>query len=1339
MGAAHDTRAQIMRALSTTQEAMLATHLLGTGNGIHLQQLIVDLHEAVDVPRLQCLWNEKMAQHPILRTAFSWSGTGEPVQWVASTVTIPWAVHDLAALPPAEQTIRWQALLAEDRARGFDLGAPPLLRFLLARLGPEHWRLAWSYHHILIDGRSQVLVLAEVLRDYDTKRTTASPVAQDVFGDFIAWQAAWKRTRLPEAEAFWRARLDGLAPAPPLPWEKPADPVTPLEMRTLARSFPADATCRLRSAADALGVTVNTFLQGAWALTLGLYTGTDDVVFGAVRSGRHGHVPGAEDAPGLFITTLPVRVRLPPGQTTARWLADLRTQHIAMRPFEHTPSGRLRGWLRWPGSVPLFTSLLVCENYRLEKELCRHSEDPSGARRFELLERSDFPLILSAEIDEELSLQLTGDTRRFAPALLEDLLTRVVHFLDVFVTSSQLRLSELPLLTPREYQLIVNDWNATWRPAPAMARLHAGFEKQAACQPAHACLVDGDITWTYGEVELRASQVAGYLRRRGIAANDLVAVHLEKSPVLLAVILGVLKAGAAYLPIDPAIASGRARRMLTHSGARLLVTESTLIETGNLSDLPVLRLAESWPEILREEPAPRLPDDETAPQNLAYAIFTSGSTGDSKLIGVEHAQAANLIDYATRELFDADDLRVVPFIDSISFDSCVQQIFATLTLGGTLVLQRDLTALLRSVWADRFTSLGTTPSALAALLDADALPKSIRVLGLGGEAIPPTLIDRIRQLTHLRKVLNYYGPTETTIYSTVAWILDRRRPESRADSISLGAPGRLLGRPIQNTRIYVLDDALRPVPPGVTGEIHIGGAGVTRGYLAVPALTAECFSTDPCNGGPGARRYRTGDLGRFLPDGTLEFIGRVDSQFKLRGLRLEPEEIEAHIAACEGVRQTVVALHEIQPGKPRLVAYVVAAETVTLASLHAFMKPRVPGFMLPALLVKLDRLPLTTNGKVDRRALPAPLAPFDASAANSTPTSTTEPPAPADAALAQIWSELLGIDQVGQHDNFFVLGGDSLLAVRLMMEIEKRFGRQLPASALAQAPTLAGLTRLLTEADASSAALGTLVPLQPLGDARPVFCLPGWGGDVQVYTHFAQALAPDHPVYGLRATTFNDCQPHPVDVEEMASLYAGHIRARQPNGPYILVGHSLGGWVAYAVAQELMRQGEQIALLALLDTGANEGLPLPLHLINNIPHLAKRAVFHCRRIITMSRDERVAYLRLRLRWFWFHARRDPRKIAPEFNSDEFLPKNDRYAPSILRYRPAAYRGDLTLFATPQTEASALWFWRGLVRGQTHVYRVPGKHMTIIDRNHASDFARVFVSVLKKADSPCSSV
>jgi len=738
-------------------------------------------------------------------------------------------------------------------------------------------------------------------------------------------------------------------------------------------------------------------------------------------------------------------------------------------------------------------------------------------------------------------------------------------------------------------------------PVPAMfvddpERLHSRFERMAKQRPSAPCVIDGGTTWTYADIARMSDLVAHEIVRRGLRPDDIVVLRLKKSARLLALMIGVLKAGCAFAPIDPKMERPGIDAALMRAGAALAITDETP-RRSVLSGVEGVDIECFW-NALGDATPPPCP---ATSRNLAYAIFTSGSTGECRLVGVEHRNVTNVISYAVDELILREDLALAPFIDSVSFDASVHQIFTTFAHGGALLIEHDLASLLRSKHAAAITALGATPSVLQRLIDAAALPPSLRLIMLGGEAIPASLVARLRESGGRRRALNFYGPSETTIYSTVARLLDA--DASRGDN---DVAGRVVGFPIRDTRIHLVDENGRPVADGETGEIIIAGRGVARGYLGDPALTKERFGADIFSSRPGEKIYRTGDVGRRLADGSLEFIGRKDSQLKINGVRFEPIEIERQLEACPGIDRAAVVLSTQKDGPPRLVAYVTAAPGVDLSRLHRELETRLPKALTPGLILRAPDLPLTVGGKLDRRRL-AEFVPLDAMLRPAAP-----PRDDVERRLLDIWRKALRTPVIGVDDDFFELGGDSLIAMTLALAVENAFEIRLPVAALEELTTAAHMASVVR----SALNRDSVPPSGAMDDFETSLrkirnYVAGWKGVrrtpdslivtlnetgardglfwcFQAYPELvalACELGREQPVHGMRSAHLA-FEYRPDTIGALARLYAQEIMSIQPEGALALGGNCQGGLIARATAFALRAQGRRVDRLILMEQGA---------------------------------------------------------------------------------------------------------------------------------------------------------
>jgi amino acid adenylation domain-containing protein len=1038
--------------LSPGQRGMLTVVLLaGSGSDLYFDQSTLTLGGELDAALLRRAWQRVMDRHPSLRTLFVWERQGEPLQVVRRQVELPWQELDWRGLAPAERDARLERFLREDRARGVDLGTPPLMRCALIRWEEQTWKMAWSFHHLIVDGWSLPRVLAEVIAIYAAFREGREPelAAPRGYRNYIAWL---QRQNLARAEAFWRDALAGFDEPTPLPYDGTgAGAGIRISGRELGWIPPAEAGT-LSALSRRLQLTLNTLFQGAWGALLARATDRDDVIFGGVVSGRPPEVEGIESVVGFFINVLPVRVRMG-NETVGAALADLQRHQVEQRDFEYVPLETIQAWSGLPLGSRQIETLLVFQNFPLDP-----LEATGSLPGFRILETrgqgaSHYPVSLYvAPRAGGLDLSLYYHESRLDADAARRLLTQLRTLLAAFAARPETPLSELPLLTGEERcELLARGTGPAARSADLC--VHALFAEQAARTPeAPAVEAAGEIL-PYRELAARAERLARRLRRLGVGPESVVGLCVERSPAMVVGMLGVLRAGGIYLPLDPVYPRERLAFMLEDSGARVLLTQEHL--AGSLpGGREIVLLDGADLTAGGKEPVPAA---SPVAANGAYLIYTSGSTGRPKAVLVPHAALVNYVRDAAEDAGIGAGDRVLQFA-SMSFDTSAEEIYPCLTRGATLVLRDEAMAGPPDVFLREVERLGITvldlPTAywheLVAGLAADGLdwPACVRLVILGGEAAQAARLDAWRGRVGERcRLLNTYGPTEATIVAT-------RRDLGGPRNFPAEVP---IGRPVAGVRAHVVSRRLELLPAGLTGELVLGGAGLARGYLGRPDLTAERFVPDPFAASPGGRLYRTGDLARWLPAGELEHRGRTDHQVKVRGFRVELGEIEAALRRLAGVREAAVAVREEAPGERWIVAYVVPAgePAPTSAELRAGLRQALPDYMLPAAIVLLEDLPLTPSGKIDRRALPAP--------DSSRPAAGTEfvaPRNPVEEALAAVWAEVLRRDAVGVHDNFFELGGDSIRTIQVVSRSRKR-GIRIAPLFLFQHPTIAELAAVV--------------------------------------------------------------------------------------------------------------------------------------------------------------------------------------------------------------------------------------------------------------------------------------
>ncbi|HLK58309.1 MAG TPA: amino acid adenylation domain-containing protein, partial [Chthonomonadaceae bacterium] len=996
------TDGEVLYPLSPMQRGMLVESLGDQGLGANIEQIVLSLPEALDVSALARAWERVVARHAILRSRFLWERVAEPLQEVLPQVNVPLVQENWRSC--VDTGSRLEAYLRGDRAAGFDLAQAPLMRLALFQQGDHDYRLVWTFHHILLDGRSFPMVLKEVFAFYEAFRQgrDLELAPPKPYREYIAWL---QEQDFEPASRFWKSLLAGITAPTPLGIERSFGAAAQQGRGVRQIRVPEATTAALHAFAAAHAITVNTIVQGAWALLMHRYSGAEDVVFGATRACRHSTVPGADTMVGLFINTLPVRTRYNAEQPVHQWLQELRQQHLAVREYEHTPLNKIQVWSDVTPGMRLLDTLFVFENTTLKASL--HRQIPGwGDRTAELHEQPLVPLAITVTLDTDLAIKIYYDRARFDDAAIARMLGHLQRLLEGIVADPQQKLSLLPLLTePERHQLLV-EVNHTHADYPRLC-LHQLFEAQVQRTPDALALTCEQHTLTYRQLNARANQLAHGLILQGVGPEVRVGVCMERSVEMIVGMLGILKAGGAYLPLDPAYPNQRLAFMLKDSQTQIVLAQQGLVERlGGFERTCLCLDAQETHDQLAHQ-SQENPQSRVTLDNTAYIIYTSGSTGTPKGVLVAHHGLGNLAQAQANLLGIPPGSRILQFA-SQSFDASLFEIVMALASGGCLCLgSRE--SLLPNPNLENFLQrhqvqvVTLTPSALAAMSE-QPLPHLQTIL-VAGEACPQELVER---WAPGRRFFNLYGPSEATIWSSYA-------------ECFAGEAFPSIGVAISNTWLYVLDAQRQPVPLGVAGELYIGGVGLAEGYLKRPELTAQRFVANPFSAEAGSRLYQSGDVVRWSALGKLEYLGRVDDQVKVRGYRIELGEIESALREHAGVADAVVLAREDTPGQKQLVGYVVLETSTEVGSeeLRLYLQGRLPAYLVPSLYVFVEAFPISANGKLDRKALPQP-------AAVSRVAEYVAARTPLEAGLCAIWSGLLGSKQVGIHDNFFALGGHSL-------------------------------------------------------------------------------------------------------------------------------------------------------------------------------------------------------------------------------------------------------------------------------------------------------------------------
>jgi amino acid adenylation domain-containing protein len=1319
--------------LSFAQQRLWFLDLLEPGSTAYNMPTGLRLLGKLNVAALERSFTEVVRRHEVLRTRIE-SVAGTPVQVVMPAEPVHLPVVDLGKIAVDQREIVVRQMAVEEGQRVFDLSRGGLLRQALLRLGAEEHVLLFTMHHIVSDGWSMEILTREVSTLYAAYAPGhESPLAElpIQYADYAVWQREWLQGEVLEEQlGYWRKQLAGA----PAVIELPRDRKRPAPHRAREASvqlqLSAELTTGLKQLNQREGVTLFMTLLAAWQLLLARYSRQADVVVGSPVANRtRSEVEGLI---GFFVNTLVLRTKVD-GELRIRELLQ-RVREVCLGAYAHqeVPFEMLVEELqpeRNMSHTPLFQVMLNLLNV---SNSGNNADRANGKRldhlRMQSLSSAEgltakFDLTLSAqEQNDHLRLSLGYNAELFEEATIGRMLHHLQNSLASMIAGPEQSVSELALMSQSERNQLLIEWNATRQDYPRNACIAELFERQVARTPAALALTWDGQQLSYGELNRKANQLAHYLQRMGVGPETLIAIVLERSLDLVVSMLAVLKAGGAYVPLDPAYPQERLEFMVSDAESVVLLTETSLLKRLAGVRATTVCLDQEWEEIAAA--AEQNPISRVDAANLAYVIYTSGSTGQPKGVEISHAALSNLVHWH-QQTFEVTAQDRASQLAGVGFDACVWELWPYLTAGASIHLVPDESRLVPAKLHDWLISSGITisfaptPLAESLLSMSWAAGTNLRVLLTGGDQL------RVYGKEDLRCALvNNYGPTENTVVTTSGIV---RGPQREGQLPSLG-------RPIANTEVYLLNAHGQPEPVGVSGELYLGGAGLARGYHNQPKLTAERFVPHPFSAEPGARLYRTGDLARYLPNGEIEFLGRVDEQVKLRGFRIELGEIETVLQQHVAVREAVVIVCEDVAHQKELVGYVVAQDGVTIASseLRQYLRERLPDYMMPSWLVWLAELPLTPNGKIDRRALPAP---------DKQPVSENQvsPRNTLELKLVQCWEQLFGFGPISVKDNFFDLGGHSLLAVPMVTMAEKSLGRKIPLSLLFQEPTIERIARSL-QRQTGPAISETLVELQPGESSQPLFLVHPVGGNVFCYTHLVRHLGPSRAIYAFQAQGLDgENVPH-ERIETMATQYLEAMLKVQPEGPYFLGGWSMGGAVAFEMAQQLRVRGERVAVLALQDSYApvyderrskddlmvlkNFALDLGIALDHLDPPDNLRA---------LELDELLARLL-------------EHSIAAEIVDSSFGVKQFRNLFQVFRsnnrafesYSPRPYQDRIQLFIAGDKSAGVAEAqtkgWSELA-GEVETHVIAGDHYTILRNPNVEKLAEELTACLQEAQTP----
>ncbi|MFQ4145495.1 amino acid adenylation domain-containing protein [Chlorogloeopsis sp. ULAP02] len=1050
--------------LSPMQQGMLFHSVFAPASGVYIGQSTYELHGNLDIFALELSWQQVIERHSILRTAFVWANLEKPIQVVGRSVKLPLLKHDWRGLSVSQQQQQLETFMQTDRHQDFELSKAPLMRLNLIQLSDEIYYLILTHHHLVLDGWSLPLLFGEVIACYEAfrrgqKLSLSRPIP---YRNYIAWL---QKQDLFQAQKFWQKYLQGFTAPTPLGVEQNTHHLVNHNKNAAVQQLclSAETTSELQAFARKHRLTLNTIVQGVWALLLNRYGNETDVVFGATSAGRPVDLIGAETMIGNLINTLPVRVQIDFKESIISWMQRLQVQQIESRQYEYCSLIDIQAGSEVARGVPLFESIIVFENYPKDASL-QQRVGSLQIRKVNSILETNYPLTVLVGAFPNFYLNILYERDRFADATITRMLGHLQTMLVNIIAHPERCLADLPLLTEAELHQVLQEWNNTSQEYPLDKCIHQLFAEQVERTPDAVAVVFENQQLTYRQLNQQANQLAHYLQKLGVGPEVLVGICVERSPLMVIGLLGILKAGGAYVPLDPSYPQQRLAFMLENSQTPILLCQHHLAENLPTDKTQLLCLDINWKQIAQE--SKENPVCNIQPENLAYVIYTSGSTGKPKGAMNSHQGICNRLLWMqdTYQLTAVDCvLQKTPF----SFDVSVWEFFWPLLTGARLVIarpdgHRDPTYLVNLVQQEQLTTLHFVPSMLQAFLESEGLEncKSLKRVICSGEALSVELQKRF--FNRLQAELhNLYGPTEAAIDVTY-WMCSLDSTHHQTVPI---------GSPIANTQIYLLDKYFHPVPVGVIGELYIGGVGVGRGYLRNPKLTAEKFIPNPFCTKAGERLYRTGDLARYLPDGNIEFLGRIDHQVKVRGFRIELGEIEAAINQHPAIQASVV----IAQAEGRLVAYWVAKQqpVPTMSDLRRFLGEKLPNYMIPAVFVQIPALPLTANGKIDKQALPA------ADYLRAESDQFVPPRTPTEVQLAQIWAEVLRVEQVGIEDNFFDLGGDSILTIQIVAKANQA-GLQLTPQQLFKYQSIAELAAVCETNEIIQVEQGLVIGAVPL-------------------------------------------------------------------------------------------------------------------------------------------------------------------------------------------------------------------------------------------------------------------
>jgi amino acid adenylation domain-containing protein len=1307
--------------LSFAQQRLWFLDQLEPNSPFYNVPMAIRLTGSFDTAAMEAALNEIVARHDTLRTTFQLH-KGEPVQVVTPVLALPLTKIDLSHLPKYEREVEAQRIVKEEARRPFQLSVGPLFRLLLLTLNAEEHVVLINMHHAISDGWSLGVFFGELATLYEAFRegevTPLAPLGL-TYRDYATWQRAYLSSgALDQQLAYWKKQMSGAPQSIELPTDRVRPPVQTFHGAKQIVLFPQELLAGLKALSRTEGTTLFVTLLAAFNVLLSRYSGQQDLVVGTASAGRR-HAE-TEKLIGFFVNTLALRTDLSGDPTFRDVLARVLQTTLNAYANQDVPFEKLVEELnpvRDMSRSPLFQVMLIQQNAsQRSNTFTSVSMSPFAASG----DTAKLDLLLNvSESDGQLRCALEYNTDLYNAETINQILDHYCSLLEVVVQDPACRISELSFLDEREQNQLVLGWNDTAIDYPKEKCVHQLIEEQAARTPDRVAAVFQERSLSYADLNERANQLAHRLQAVGVGPEVLVAVCLERSLDMLVAILGVLKAGGAYLPVDPAFPKDRQAFMLEDAHVPVMLTTSRLsAEMPSYSGLAI-NLDTDWDSIATY--SKENPEHLSSPDNLAYVLYTSGSTGKPKGVMITHRNLVNFLESMRLEPgLNEDDTLVA--VTTLSFDIAGLELWLPLYAGARVVIASrevamDGTALAALLHSSHATLMQATPATWKLLLETGWAGEPKLVVLCGGEALSPALVDGVLPLC--KSMWNMYGPTETTIWSTISRV-------EAGKSISLG-------HPIANTQILILDSHNRLVPIGVTGELCIGGDGVSRGYLNRPELTAERFIPNPYGQDSQEKLYKTGDLARRIFDGTIEYLGRVDHQVKIRGYRIELGEIEAVLARHPSVRECVVIAREDQPGNKFLAAYLIPVDPqvhLDVEELRAYVKQSLPDYMVPTGWMEMERFPLTPNGKVSRKDLPAPDQRAAKAATGQMPRTLVE------IRLASIWEEVLQVPSVRVDDDFFNLGGHSLLAVQMMTRAREAFGCDLSLTLLFSAPKLRDLAQII-QAERGKHPFQTLIPIRKTGSKPPLFCVSRPNANALGFVFLTRNLPPDQPVIGLQSQMERDGSNWVYDQTEYEAKAREYIKAMRevyPHGPYLLTGYCEGAHIAFEMARQLEAMELPVAMIAILDAWPVENT------VSRTKYILRGYVRELRKFRSLDAKGKYHYLtRSIFKRSKGNLANSPHDEAAAANAQqrrltaEQIKKRYWPGPDFV---PTKYSGRLALFRTKKQTAVRIndykMGWSERAIGGVDVIPVSGTHALILREPNVIELAQKMQDYIDQA-------